>query len=165
MYAVSYLIGVSIGFKSLSANDLDAAEAALHKLHPQKFPDPNEERKKYPYAYFRWNTTPPKQARPQWTAPLGGQTHPPRLLSDVWYELTGEIISIAKQDYGNFTIKDATGEIYIYGMTSKWVGSNDKSFSQIGLKVGDTVTLGTRQRFGASLSFVQNFDLLSEAKL
>ena len=63
--------------------------------------------------------------------------------SDVWYELTGEIISIAKQDYGNFTIKDATGEVYIYGMTSKWVGSNDKSFSQIGLKVGDTVTLGT----------------------
>ena len=42
-----------IGFESLSANDLDAAEAALHKLHPQKFPDPNEERKKYPYAYFR----------------------------------------------------------------------------------------------------------------
>jgi hypothetical protein len=28
-------------------------------------------------------------------------------------------------------------------MTSKWVGSNDQSFSQIGLKVGDTVTLGT----------------------
>lgn len=63
--------------------------------------------------------------------------------TDVWYELTGEIINIAKQDYGNFTIKDATGEIYIYGMTDKWVGSNDKSFSKIGLKVGDTVTLGT----------------------
>ena len=61
----------------------------------------------------------------------------------VWYELTGEIISIANADYGNFTIKDATGEVYIYGMTSKWVGKNDKSFSQIGLKVGDTVTLGT----------------------
>lgn len=64
---------------------------------------------------------------------------------DTWYELTGEIISIAKQDYGNFTIKDATGEVYIYGMTNGWVGSNDKSFSQIGLKVGDTVTLGTRR--------------------
>jgi len=63
--------------------------------------------------------------------------------TSVWYELTGEIISIAKADYGNFTIKDATGEVYIYGMTSKWVGSNDKSFSQIGLKVGDKVTLGT----------------------
>ena len=64
---------------------------------------------------------------------------------DTWYELTGEIISIAKQDYGNFTIKDNTGEVYIYGMTSKWVGSNDKSFSQIGLKVSDVVTLGTRR--------------------
>lgn len=63
--------------------------------------------------------------------------------SDVWYELTGEIISIAKETYGNFTIKDETAEVYIYGMTSKWVGSNDQSFSQIGLKVGDTVTLGT----------------------
>ena len=64
---------------------------------------------------------------------------------DTWYELTGEIISIAKQDYGNFTIKDETGEVYIYGMTSKWVGSNDKSFSQIGLKVTDVVTLGTKR--------------------
>ena len=63
--------------------------------------------------------------------------------SDFWYELTGEIISIANEGYGNFTIKDATGEVYIYGMTNGWVGSNDKSFSQIGLKVGDTVTLGT----------------------
>ena len=62
---------------------------------------------------------------------------------DTWYELTGEIISIEKQTYGNFTIKDATGEIYIYGMTNGWVGSNNQSFSQIGLKVGDTVTLGT----------------------
>jgi uncharacterized protein YdeI (BOF family) len=64
---------------------------------------------------------------------------------DTWYELTGEIINIAKTDYGNFTIKDETGEVYIYGMTSKWVGSNDKSFSQIGLKVTDVVTLGTRR--------------------
>ncbi len=63
--------------------------------------------------------------------------------SDTWYKLTGEIINIAKEDYGNFTIKDATNEVYIYGMTNGWVGSNNKSFSQIGLKVGDTVTLGT----------------------
>ena len=60
-----------------------------------------------------------------------------------WYELTGEIISIAKEDYGNFTIKDETGEVYIYGMTSEWVGYNNKSFSKLGLKVGDVVTLGT----------------------
>lgn len=63
--------------------------------------------------------------------------------ADVWYKLTGEITSIKKEDYGNFYIKDETGEVYIYGMTNGWVGSNDKSFSQIGLKVGDVVTLGT----------------------
>ena len=62
---------------------------------------------------------------------------------DTWYELTGEIISIVNEDYGNFTIKDATGDVYIYGMTNGWVGYNNKSFSQIGLKVGDTVTLGS----------------------
>ena len=63
---------------------------------------------------------------------------------DTWYELTGEIVSIeAGNAYGNFTIKDATGEVYIYGMTSKWVGSNDKSFASLGLKETDVVTLGT----------------------
>ena len=60
-----------------------------------------------------------------------------------WYELTGEITEIQKEEWGNFVIEDATGSILIYGMTSKWVGSNDKSFSQIGLEVGDVVTLGT----------------------
>ena len=65
---------------------------------------------------------------------------------DTWYELTGEIVSIeAGNAYGNFTIKDATGEVYIYGMTSKWVGSNDKSFASLGLKETDIVTLGTRR--------------------
>ena len=62
---------------------------------------------------------------------------------ETWYELTGKIISIAKEDYGNFTIKDETNEVYIYGMTSEWVGYNNKSFSKLGLKVGDVVTLGT----------------------
>lgn len=61
----------------------------------------------------------------------------------VWYKLTGEIVSIANSTYGNFTIKDETGEVYIYGMTNGWVGENDKSFAAIGLKVGDVVTLGT----------------------
>lgn len=63
--------------------------------------------------------------------------------NDIWYELTGKIVSITSNDYGNFTIKDATGEVYIYGMTSQFSGSNDKSFLQLGLKVGDVVTLAT----------------------
>lgn len=64
--------------------------------------------------------------------------------SDVWYELTGEITSIVSGNaYGNLYINDGTGEVYIYGLTNGWVGYNDKSFDSIGLKVGDTVTLGT----------------------
>ena len=64
--------------------------------------------------------------------------------SDVWYELTGEITSIVSGNaYGNLYINDGTGEVYIYGLTNGWVGYNDKSFNSIGLKVGDTVTLGS----------------------
>ena len=63
--------------------------------------------------------------------------------SDIWYELTGEIINIENRDYGNFTIKDATGQVYIYGLTAQWSSSNDKSFSQLGLELGDIVTLGS----------------------
>jgi hypothetical protein len=64
--------------------------------------------------------------------------------SDVWYELTGEVTSIKEGNaYGNIYINDGTAEVYIYGLTNGWVGSNDKSFDSIGLKVGDTVTLGT----------------------
>ena len=61
----------------------------------------------------------------------------------VWYQLTGTITDIVKDDYGNFYIKDATGEVYIYGLTSEKQSNNDKSFSTIGLKVGDEVTLKT----------------------
>lgn len=65
---------------------------------------------------------------------------------DTWYKLTGEIVSIeAGNKYGNFTIKDATGEVYIYGMTNGWVGSNNQSFQSIGLKETDVVTLGTKR--------------------
>ena len=61
-----------------------------------------------------------------------------------WYQLTGTITNIAKADYGNFYIQDAAGDqLYVYGMTSKWVGSNDKSFASIGLAVGDIVTFRT----------------------
>ena len=60
-----------------------------------------------------------------------------------WYELTGEIVSIVSGNaYGNFTIKDDTGSVYIYGMVQAWAGGkNDQSFNKIGLKVGDSVTL------------------------
>lgn len=64
--------------------------------------------------------------------------------SDVWYELTGKIVSIAKADYGNITIKDETASVFVYGLVKEWAdGENDQSFSKIGLKEGDVVTLWT----------------------
>ena len=62
-----------------------------------------------------------------------------------WYQLTGMIISIDNSTYGNLTIKDDTGEVYVYGLTKTKVSKNDQSFSSLELKAGDTVTLiGTR---------------------
>ena len=61
-----------------------------------------------------------------------------------WYELTGKIVSIAKADYGNITIKDETASVFVYGLVKEWAdGENDQSFSKIGLKEGDVVTLWT----------------------
>ena len=65
----------------------------------------------------------------------------------VWYEITGTISDIESTVYGNFTITDETGSIYVYGLTSEWQadGRNDQSFSELGLKEGDVLTLaGTR---------------------
>jgi hypothetical protein len=65
------------------------------------------------------------------------------------YELTGVIENIVNTTYGNFDLRDETGTVYVYGLTKKGeIGPNDKSFSSIGLKVGDTVTLvGVRNEY------------------
>ena len=64
------------------------------------------------------------------------------------YRLTGKIKSIVKEEYGNIYLEDATGEIYIYGLTATAVEKNDKSFASLGLKVGDIVTLvGTKSSY------------------
>ena len=68
---------------------------------------------------------------------------------DVWYELTGTITDVQNTEYGNIVIEDETGSILVYGLTKEWNGgSNDKSYSEIGLREGDIVTLGgTRDEF------------------
>lgn len=60
-----------------------------------------------------------------------------------WYELTGTVVSIVpNNNYGNLTISDETGSVYVYGLVKAWAGGkNDQSFPQIGLEVGDIVTL------------------------
>jgi RPA family protein len=53
-------------------------------------------------------------------------------VGDTQYRITGIISKVASDKYGNFYIKDASGEIYVYGL---------KDFSTQGLNVGDIVTV------------------------
>ena len=68
--------------------------------------------------------------------------------ANVWYQLTGTIKNLANTLYGNFDLVDETGTIYVYGLTKTQVASNDQSFSSIGLKENDIVTIiGTRAEY------------------
>ena len=60
-----------------------------------------------------------------------------------WYKLTGEIASIENEEYGNFFLFDETGFVYVYGLCEAQAATNDQTFSKLGLKVGDTVTMMT----------------------
>ncbi len=68
---------------------------------------------------------------------------------DQKYQLTGTITKLTNTTYGNFTLKDNTGEVLVYGLTAteqEWDKegkkiTNDKSFGSLNLKEGDTVTL------------------------
>ena len=65
--------------------------------------------------------------------------------TDVYYELTGTIGGTINTTYGNFDLTDETGTVYVYGLTKAFiaVGStqNDKSYSSLGLKEGDKITI------------------------
>ena len=67
---------------------------------------------------------------------------------DVYYELTGTISNITNTTYGNFDLTDVTGTVYVYGLTSTFQTSNDKSFASLNLAEGDLITIrGTRASF------------------
>lgn len=57
------------------------------------------------------------------------------------YELTGVITSVVNTTYGNFYLKDSTGEVYIYGLCSP--EGEQKYWAESGAKVGDTITVQT----------------------
>lgn len=71
------------------------------------------------------------------------------------YQLTGKIAKhngSINTTYGNFDLVDDSGTVYVYGLTKEeaaltinddntFKGNNDKSFAQLGLEEGDTVTL------------------------
>ena len=64
------------------------------------------------------------------------------------FKLTGKVKNLQAGDYGNFDLVDATGSVYVYGLTATPVEKNDKSFPTLGIKEGDVVTLiGTRASY------------------
>ena len=58
----------------------------------------------------------------------------------VWYQLTGTISNIVNTTYGNFDLVDETASVYVYGLKENETATNT-SFSKLGLKEGDYVTL------------------------
>ncbi|MBR5212089.1 MAG: DNA-binding protein [Bacteroidales bacterium] len=68
------------------------------------------------------------------------------------YKLTGKVGKIANTTYGNFDLIDATGKVYVYGLTNNGaIGSNDKKFAELGIKEGDVVTIiGTRAAYNGT---------------
>lgn len=70
---------------------------------------------------------------------------------DVYYELTGRMSNITNTTYGNFDLTDATGTVYVYGLTATMQISNDKSFASLGLAEGDVITIrGTRASYSGT---------------
>ncbi len=74
----------------------------------------------------------------------------------VWYELIGTVKEFAVKDgttdnamiYGNFTLEDATGTVYVYGLTKEPVTKNDQSFASLGVEVGDRIKIrGVRAEY------------------
>lgn len=57
------------------------------------------------------------------------------------YQLTGMITSVTNTSYGNFYLKDETGEVLIYGLCSP--EGAQKYWAASGAKVGDTITVQT----------------------
>lgn len=66
---------------------------------------------------------------------------------EAYYLISGEIVNVteegAKDDveqYGNFNLKDETGEVYIYGVYTGWGGQKGQ-FGQLELTWGDKITM------------------------
>lgn len=73
-------------------------------------------------------------------------------VGDQYYRLQGIIISEVKESdlYGNVTIMDASGSVYVYGILSER-GGESKQFQTLGLKMGDVITIvGRRAEYKGS---------------
>lgn len=74
------------------------------------------------------------------------------------YKLHGKIGGSINTQYGNFDLTDETGTVYVYGLTATNLGygtKNDQSFSKLGLKAGDEITIiGYRGSYGDKIEVV-----------
>ena len=69
------------------------------------------------------------------------------------YRVKGAVKSIASTTYGNWYLKDETGEVYIYGTLDK--NGNEKNFLSLGIGVGDIVTVeGPRKNYNGTIELV-----------
>ena len=69
------------------------------------------------------------------------------------YRVTGVVTKIANTTYGNWYLKDATGEVYIYGTLDK--KGAEKNFLSLGIEVGDEVTVeGPKQLYNGTVELV-----------
>lgn len=69
------------------------------------------------------------------------------------YRVKGIVSSISNTLYGNWILKDKTGEILIYGTKDK--KGNKKNFASLGIEVGDEVTVeGPKKIYGSTIELV-----------
>ena len=65
-----------------------------------------------------------------------------------YYVLSGTVVASAPEGskvdlatYGNFTLKDETGEVYVYGVLNNMLEKKSKQFGTLGVKEGDKITI------------------------
>ena len=82
------------------------------------------------------------------------------------YQLTGTVSGSINNQYGNFDLVDETGTVYVYGLTATDLGygtKNDQSFSQLGIKAGDKITIiGYRGSYGDKIEVMYAYFVSKE---
>ena len=69
------------------------------------------------------------------------------------YQVTGTITKLTNTTYGNWYIKDETGEVYVYGTLD--ASGAEKNFSSLGLGEGDLVTIqGPKKTYNGVVELV-----------
>lgn len=68
-----------------------------------------------------------------------------------YYYLTGTVTNIVNTQYGNFTLVDSTGSVYVYGLLP-YEGATKGQFASMGISAGDEITIaGVYHVFNGSI--------------